>query len=120
MHTKRRQAAVRLWQLNDTAATAIRSLKTIHPQGKYSPVWHDGPSSTGRMRALRGNVIVYLDPQWDEAAVSNWLNSRKLEVVKKLGIVPNIYVIKTGPVLEAQATANAFYRSGEMKVAFPD
>jgi hypothetical protein len=120
MHTKRRQAAVRLWQLNDTAATSIRSLKSIHPQGKYSAVLQDGPSSTSRMRALLGNVIVYLDPQWDEAAVSNWLSSRKLEVVKKLGIVPNIYVIKTGPGLEALATANAFYRSGEMKVAFPD
>ena len=77
MHTKRRQAAVRLWQLNDTAATSMRSLKSIHPQGKYSGVLQDGSSSTSRMRALPGNVIVYLDPQWDEAAVSNWLSSRK-------------------------------------------
>lgn len=120
MHTKRRQAAVRLWKLNDTAETAIRSLKTIHPQGKYSAVLHDGPSSTGRMRALPGNVIVYLDPQWDETAVSHWLSSHKLEIVKKLEIGPNIYVIKTGPGLEALATANALYRSGEVKAAFPD
>jgi len=121
MHTKRRQGAVRLWKLNDTAATTvIRSLKTIHPQGKYSAVLHDGPSGAGRMRALPGNIIVYLDPQWDKTAVSNWLGSHKLEIVKKLEIGPNIYVIKTGPGLEALDTANMLYRSGEVKAAFPD
>jgi hypothetical protein len=40
--------------------------------------------------------------------------------VKKLEIGPNIYVIKTGPGLEALETANALYRSGEVKAAFPD
>lgn len=120
MQTKRGQAGIRFWKLNDTAGNAIRSLKSIQPQGKYSPVLHDGPSSSGRMRALPGNVIVYLDPQWDEAAVHSWLSSRKLEIVKKLEIGTNIYVIKTGPGLEALDTANALYRSGEVKAAFPD
>jgi hypothetical protein len=120
MHTKRRQASVRFWKLDNTAATVIRSLKTIHPQGKYSPVLHDAPGSSGRMRALPGNIIVYLDPQWDAAAVSSWLGSHKLEIVKKLEIGTNIYVIKTGPGLEALDTANALYRSGEVKAAFPD
>jgi hypothetical protein len=72
------------------------------------------------MRALPGNIIVYLDPQWGEAAVRNWLSSHKLEIVKKLEIGPNIYVIKTGLGLEALDTANALYRSGEVKAAFPD
>jgi len=102
------------------AETAIRNLKASHPQGKYSVVFHDAPASTGRMRALPGNVIVYLDPQWGEAAVNSWLNIRKLEIVKKLEIGPNIYVIKTGPGLEALETANALARSGEVKAAFPD
>jgi hypothetical protein len=72
------------------------------------------------MRALPGNIIVYLDPQWNEAAVNNWLNTRKLEIVKKLEIGPNIYVIKTGSGLEALETANALARSGEVKAAFPN
>ena len=118
--TKHRQASVRLWRLNDTAATAIKSLKSVHPQGKYSAVLHDGPSDAGRMRALPGNIIVYLNPQWNDAAVKNWLSTRKLEAVKKLEIGPNIYVIKTGPGMEALDTANALYRSGEVKAAFPD
>ena len=120
MPTKHKQAVIRLWQLDKTADGAIRSLKAKYPAGKYSPVLHDGPTSTGRMRALPGNIIVYLDPQWDETAVSKWLSSHKLEVVKKLEIGPNIYVIKTGPGLEALETANTLYRSGEVKAAFPD
>ncbi len=118
--TKNRQAAVRIWKLSETAENAIRNLKSINPQGKYSAVLHDGPSSTGRMRALPGNVIVYLDPQWDEAAVSNWLRAHSLEIVKKLEIGLNIYVIKTGPGMEALETANSLYLSGEVKAAFPD
>jgi hypothetical protein len=43
-----------------------------------------------------------------------------LEIVKKLEIGPNIYVIKTGTGLEALDTANALYKSGEVKAAFPD
>ena len=118
--TKHKQAAIRLWQLDNSAETAIRSLKASHPQGHYSAVFHDGPASTGRMRALPGNVIVYLNPQWDGAAVNKWMSARKLEIVKKLEIGPNIYVIKTGPGLEALETANTLYRSGEVKAAFPD
>lgn len=120
MRTKRRQAAVRFWKLNDTAATVMNSLKSVHPQGKYSDVFQDGPSGNGRMRALPGNIIVYLNPQWNETKVNDWLATHKFEAVKKLEIGANIYVIKTGPGLEALNTANALYRSGEVKAAFPD
>ena len=118
--TKHKQSAIRLWKIDNTADAAIRNLKAAHPQGQYSAVLHDGPSSGGRMRAMPGNIIVYLDPQWNEAAINNWLSARKLEVVKKLEIGTNIYVIKTGPGLEALETANSLYRSGEVKAAFPD
>ena len=117
---KHKQHAIRLWQLDNTADGATRNLKTIHPQGKYSAVLHDGPSSGGRMRALPGNIIVYLNPQWNKTAVNNWLSAHKLEIVKKLEIGPYIYVIKTGPGMEALDTANSLYRSGEVKAAFPD
>ena len=120
MPTKHRQAAVRVWKLRNTAENAIRNLRSIYPQGKYSAVLHDGPSSTGRMRALPGNIIIYLDPQWDETAVSNWLIAHSLEIVKKLEIGSNIYVIKTGPGMEALEIANSLYLSGEVKAAFPD
>jgi hypothetical protein len=124
LQRKHNQAGVRIWQLDSTSATAagvvIQSLRASHPGGKYSPVFHDGPNSTASMRALPGNIIVYLNPSWDTAAVNAWLKTRKLEVVKKLEVGQNIYLIKTGPGLDALDTANNLYRSGEVKAAFPD
>lgn len=118
--TPHKQAGIRFWRMDNATATAISNISADHPQGKYSAVLHDTPISTGRMRALPGNIIVYLNPQWDAAAISNWLGVHKLEIVKKLEIGPNIYLIKTGPGMEALTTANALYRSGEVKAAFPD
>ncbi|MDH4216037.1 MAG: hypothetical protein OEV23_03970 [Gallionella sp.] len=117
---RRKQTGIRIWQLDDTAGVASANIKARHPQGKYSPVLHDGASSDSRMRALPGNVIVYFDPKWDEKTVNSWLSARKFEAVKKLGVGPNVYVIKTGPGLEALDIANALYRIGEVKAAFPD
>lgn len=118
--TQHPQASIRLWQLGNAMETTMRNIAVRNPQGKYSAVMHDAPTSAGRMRALPGNIIVYLNPQWDAAAVNTWLSTRKLKIVKKLEIGPNIYVIQTGPGMEALTTANALYRSGEVKAAFPD
>jgi hypothetical protein len=83
-------------------------------------VFHVGSNSGSGMRALPGNIIVYLNPTWDATTVDNWVKSKKLEVVKKLNIGPNIYVIKTDPGMAALDTANALYLSGEVSAAFPD
>ena len=114
--------AVRLWRLGSgvVSSTAVRALSSVNQTGNYSPVLHDGPTTTGRMRALPGNMIVYLDPAWDSAAVTAWANKHQFEIIKKLEIGPNIYIIKTGPGLEALNTANALYKSGEVVAAFPD
>jgi hypothetical protein len=120
LHLKQAQQGVRLWQMNNTGNAAIHGLARNNPSGKYSPVFHDGPSSAASMRALPGNIIVYLNPVWDATLVDAWVKKRKLEIVKKLDIGPNIYVIKTGPGIEALDTANALYKSGEVNAAFPD
>ncbi len=118
----RRSGSVRLWNLGSgvNSESAVRTLATANAAGNYSPVLHDGPSATGRKRALPGNIIVYLKPDWDAAAISAWVSQHQLEIVKKLEIGPNIYVIKTGPGLEALNTANALHQSGEVVAAFPD
>ncbi len=118
----KRHKGVRLWQLKggSNLQGVIHNLKTLHPDGKYSPVFHDTPSVPGRMRSLPGNIIVYLNPAWDETDVNRWVSGRNLEIVKKLEIGPNIFVLKTGPGLEALETANTLYKSGEVIAAFPD
>jgi hypothetical protein len=117
-----RTGAIRIWKLQGGVKPeeAVLRLKSIHPEARYSPVMHDSPAGTGRKRALPGNVIVYLNPAWDETAVQKWAGSRRLEIVKKLEIGPNVFVLKTGPGLESLETANALYHSGEVVAAIPD
>ena len=72
------------------------------------------------MRALPGNVIVYLNPSWNAAAINDWLAKRKLQTVKKLDIGKNVYVIKSAPGLDALNLANELHSSGEVVSAMPD
>lgn len=117
-----RQKGIRLWKLQHgiDSKEAVLRLKTVHPDGRYSPVLHDSATGTGRKRALPGNVIVTLNPIWDDAAVKRWAVSRRLEIVQKLEVGLNVFVLKTGPGLEALETANALYKSGEVVSASPD
>lgn len=113
---------VRFWELGQGVSpeAASRALNARDPRAGYSPVLHDGPGPSGRKRALPGNVIVYLNPAWDRAAVERWARERDLAIVKKLEIGANVFVLKTGPGLEALDTANRLYRSREVVAAFPD
>ncbi len=113
---------IRLWLLDgsSTPTSTLRKLSGRQSQGKYSPVLHDGSTAASRMRALPGNIIVYLDPAWSEAKVDTWLQSRGLVVIKKLELGTNIYILKTDPGLASLEIANALYRSGEVVAAFPD
>lgn len=118
--TKRSMGAVRIWKLGSGGGSvAARSFSAVHPSGAYSPVFHDDAGG-GRMRALPGNVIVYLNPNWDSAAIYDWLAKRKLQTLKKLNIGKNVFVIQSGPGLEALNLANELQLSGEVVSAKPD
>jgi hypothetical protein len=118
----RLHGSVRIWRLGPGTRSdkAVRNLRSVNRSRNYSPVLRDGPTATGRMRALPGNIIVYLNPTWDSASVNAWAGGHQLEITKKLEIGPNIYVIKTGPGIDALNTANTLYNSGEVIAAFPD
>lgn len=72
------------------------------------------------MRALPGNVIVYLNPNWNSAAIYEWLAKRKLQTLKKLNIGKNVFVIQSAPGLDALNLANELQQSGEVVSASPD
>ncbi|GAB4125367.1 MAG: hypothetical protein Fur0040_07620 [Sideroxydans sp.] len=118
--TRPQVRGLRLWRLQSPALPTVRSLTTNAPAGRYSPVFHDSASSQGSMRALPGNIIVTLNPAWDDAQAQQWIAAHQLEVVKKLPFGRHIYVFKTAPGLAALETANALYRSGEVVSATPD
>ncbi len=114
--------SIRLWRLSNNIKTkaAIESLKSSPANGKFSPVLHDGPSSSGRMRSLPGNIIVHLAPSWEQNLIDDWLSQNNLEVVRKLSIGPNTFVIKTDPGLAALELANRLHDAGEVVAAYPD
>jgi uncharacterized protein YceK len=114
------QRGLRLWQVQTPTPTAVRSLSVSYPSGRYSPVFHSTASNTGEMLSLPGNIIVYLNPNWDTTAVNQWITRHQLELVKKLAIGTNVFVFKTAPGLEALNKANDLYQSGEVVAAFPD
>lgn len=114
------QNGLRIWQVQQPTGSVTKALSVSNPTGQYSPVLHDGSSSSAQMRALPGNMIVYLNPAWNAATVNQWIAAHQLEVVKKLSAGSNIYVFKTAPGLDALNKANALYESGEVVAAFPD
>jgi|GEM_PF-1220803 len=106
--------------LSVAPAAAMGTTGTVAATGAFSPVLRDGASASARMRALPGNIIVYLNPAWDAAQVQAWAQRGQLTILKKLEIGSNIYVIKTAPGMEALTLANAIYQSGQVVAAFPD
>ena len=116
--------SIRIWGLPSQPT----SIKTSSNQGNtsrlipsgYSPVFHDTPTASGRIRALPGNVIVYLNPAWDANKISRWMKNHKLEISKKIEIRDNAYVIKSEPGIHTLQLANSLYESGDVVAAFPD
>lgn len=120
-HAKTRalSQAVRLWEVPDATA-AIDKIKSAHPTASVSPVFHDSASGASRIRALPGNVIVYLNPQWSRSQAMAWARDNKVEILKKLEFGANIYLIKTAGGLAALEIANALRTVNGVVAAVPD
>jgi len=114
--------AIRIWSIKGSldAKATLRKLKSTQPNKRYSEVFQEGVSGSGRKRALPGNVIVHLDPAWDQQRVDDWLAARKLQLVKKLDFGKNILIIKTAAGLASLEKANEIYNSGEVVAAYPN
>lgn len=119
---KIKQRGIKLWRLKTgtTSKSNMQQLRQQLPAAKISRVLHDGPSAATHKRALPGNIIVHLDPNWDQQQVMTWLNQHALQIEKPLNIGPNIFIVKTGPGLEALEKANEIYLTGEVVAAYPD
>ena len=117
----KRAGGAQLWRLGagTNATAAIRDTLARQPTARVSPVFTDH-AGAGRMRALPGNVIVYLPPDWNDAAVQTWAQRQGVAIDRKMDIGKNAYVIKTAPGLPALETANRLHASGEVVRAFPD
>lgn len=120
------KGGAQLWHMGEgptseqTAQSLMAKSAANSVSAGYSPVFRDGASSAGRMRALPGNVIVHLDPAWDRAAVDAWALNKQLPIVSKLPLAGNVYVLKTPPGLASLTTANALLQAGDVISAMPN
>lgn len=103
---------VRIWRQDDAAAARAAR------QGKVSPVLRD--TRGGPMRALPGNVIVQLNPNWDNREVSAWLSANGLTEVSRLPIGKNAIVVSSPPGLASLELANRLQESGSVVSAQPN
>jgi len=109
-------AFIRITERSEAAA-ATRSRATAADR---SPVFHDGPTSEGSVRALPGGLVVYLPAEWSAAQVGEWLTGKGLTVLRQIPVAPNVLLLDSPPGLATLELANALYESGEVRAAFPD
>lgn len=72
------------------------------------------------MRALPGNIIVRLDPNWSSAQVDAWLASQGLTKIGQLPMANNLLVLSAPPGLASLELANRLQESGTVISAQPD
>ncbi len=114
--------SVRFWYTDSQtrASAVISSVREDIKSNPVSAVLHDNASSDSAMRALPGNIILYLNPDWDQATSERWLKQKGLLVVSQRQLQTNVFIVKSNPGLESLLKANELYETGEVIAAFPN
>ena len=91
--TSRTIGKARLWRLSVDGARVIEKLAATQPAGRFMAVYRDAPSTTGRARALTGELIVTVTS--DQVTTARKLfASRLLTLVKPLPAPPGTFRVK--------------------------
>jgi len=117
----RRKGSVRIWKIKNTAM--LRSLeKGIVPQAyrKFSsPVFSSNPGG-GAVRALPGNVFVSFKSDWKRTQIELFSAKNNLEIISRLKLPGNIYLVKTNPGIDALNLANKLRGLPGVVASYPD
>ena len=116
------KGGIRIWKVKDIILKKSLSKGKIPSSLKgssYSPVFTDYKHG-GPKRALYGNVIVSLNPNWSKAKVKSWAKSNKLVIVEKLQVKGNYYIIKTPPGMTSLTKANDIRLMSGVISAYPN
>jgi hypothetical protein len=109
---------IAMWRVGSSKSVVLNSASS-KPGSGVSPVFHEG-GPQGRIMSLPGNVLVFFKGGMTEQNVADWAASKNLEIVNKLNIGKNAYVLKTAPGLDSLTTANTLQESGEVESAQPN
>jgi hypothetical protein len=115
------QKRVRLWRVRATqgADAFARDMNANSPL-HFSPVLHDGPSTTLPIRALPGGVVATFAPDWSRARVDAWVAAHHLTIASEVIEGGNVFELATAPGLEALQIANQLYATGDLVACTPN
>lgn len=118
----RMNGAVRVWELQPGigARNVLARLRAIHPEGRYAPVFHDGPSLRNGQRAPTGTLVIVAPPDWNHARVARLAKREHLELVEKLEARTAAWRLQAEDGFGAIESANRLERSGEVRSATPE
>ena len=111
----------------NTAPTFVRfltiksdttALKSTEKQ--QSPVLHSTASLSGAKKALPGNVIVQMKPDWTMDQIHTWFQQQNITAIKPLTFAPNAFLIQSNAGLESLNLANRLYETGDVVLASPN
>ena len=111
---------LKLWRIPADGDSMIRNLRSFEPEAQVSPVLRDAPSTAAPMRALPGQIIVYLDPGWSEPEARAWLQDHGLDAIQQLDFDPNVFLLRSEPGLAALQLANRLREQPGVVAAMPD
>jgi len=114
-------SGARLWSVPDGFdAHTVCSEVLSGSQVRVSPAFRPAAGAGGAVFGLPGGVVVYLDPDWSESQVEQWLADRQLTASGTLDMLPNAYLIDSGPGLPSLELANELYEADETRLACPN
>lgn len=91
--TSRNVGKARLWRLSTDGGRVLEKLASTAPRGRFHAVHRDAPSTTGRARALTGELLVTVATAQVPTA-RKLLASKLLEVVKALPAPPGTFRVR--------------------------
>ncbi len=103
-----------------TDTNSLQAVKQSPEKSQLSPVLHNVASTTGTKRALPGNVIIQMNPDWSQEKIENWFKKYNLTAIKPLTFAPNAFLIQSKAGLESLNLANKLYETGDVILASPN
>ena len=88
-------------------------------KGKASPVFTESRQG-GMMRTLPGNIVISFRPDWNRSKIDSFVISNNLQVIDKMKISGNIYLIRTESGLGALILANKIRTMSGVIAAYPN
>ena len=122
-----KRGKVTLWKTNASIVNSVLKKSSgknntkfrnkNNSSASFSPVFKD---SSGRMRALPGNIIVYFRKAWPENRIISLVERKSLVLIKMLSAYSNSWLIKTKAGMSVLSLVADLQNEDGVKYALPN